>query len=125
MNREMIEQRLLSYTGVVKEYKAEWGCDRYMVLDKMIAMIGKNKEGEPIVTLKCEPSYGEQLRKTYTDIMPGYYMNKVHWNSVRYEGNVPDEVYEEMIAQTYKLILGSLSKKKQQLVLGNDKVKFL
>lgn len=117
MDKKQLEQWLLANKGVIMEYKEEWGCDRYMLLDKMIAMIGTNKEEEPIITLKCEPSYGEQLRKTYEDITPGYYSNKLHWNSVRYEGDVPEEIYKEMIAQSYRLVLGGMSKKKQKEIL--------
>ena len=83
----------------------------------MIAAICTDKNGKEIITLKCEPSFGEELRIQYEDIIPGYYMNKVHWNSVYLEGEVPNEVIKDMIDQSYELVFNKLSKKMQnQLV---------
>lgn len=77
----------------------------------MIAAICKDKNGADIITLKCEPAFGEQFRKTYEAITPGYYMNKTHWNSVRLDSDVPKDVVDRMIQQSYDLIVASLSKK--------------
>ena len=49
------------------------------------------------ITCKLDPAEGEFLRRQYEDIIPGYYMNKVHWNSVKAEGNVPDALLREML----------------------------
>ena len=64
---------------------------------------------------------GDFLRRQYEDIIPGYYMNKVHWNSVKAEGNVPDALLREMLEKSYRLVLGSFSKKKQRALLEGDK----
>ena len=45
-------------------------------------------------------------------------MNKVHWNSVRTDGAVPDELLKEMLDKSYALVLAGFSKKKQQEILG-------
>ena len=43
--------------------------------------------GKPVyITCKLNPAEGDFLRRQYEDIIPGYYMNKVHWNSVKAEG---------------------------------------
>ncbi|MNP85293.1 hypothetical protein D3C76_1849660 [compost metagenome] len=58
------------------------------------------------------------LRENYDDIIEGYYMNKVHWNSVFLDGNVPEDVIKQMIDMSYNLIFGSLTKKVQKSILS-------
>jgi len=110
---EWLDEYCLAKQGVEKDFKLEWQATRYMIKSKLFAMQGGDKEGTPIITLKLEPSFGTLLRSQYKDIVPGYYMNKEHWNSLYLGGSVPDEVLKEMIDQSYQLILNSLSKKVQ------------
>lgn len=104
----------LSQAGATKDYKPEWSAARYLVREKMFAMHGGDKYGKPILTLKLDPAFGSMLRQQYPDIVPGYYMNKTHWNSLYLDGDVPDDVVKDMIVQSYTLILHSLSKSVQQ-----------
>lgn len=120
MKYDWIDEYLLAKKGVHKDFKVEWGWDRYLLKGKMIAAICNDKTGKEIVTLKCDPLYGQELRSTYSDIIPGYYMNKEHWNSVYIGGKVPDEILKKMIDQSYQLILGSLSKKAQKEILDSN-----
>ncbi len=113
MAYEWLDEYLLSKKAAVKDYKAEWEAFRYMVGGKMFCMMGGDKSGRPIVSLKCEPLFGEALRQQYADIIPGYYMNKVHWNSVYRDGSVPDDVLRQMADMSYDLIFRSLTKKVQ------------
>lgn len=70
------------------------------------------------ITLKLEPQEGALLRSQYEDILPGYYMNKEHWNSIKPEGNVPDELLKDLLDKSYDLVLGGFGKKKQREILG-------
>ena len=81
-------------------------------------MCGGDKEGKPIISFKLDPSHGDMLRQQFSDIIPGYYLNKLHWNSLYLEGNVPTEVVKNMADESYTLILESFSKKKQQEILA-------
>ena len=85
-----------------------------MLFGKMFALQGSDKEGTPILTLKIEPSYGAQLRHEHEDIVPGYYMNKLHWNSVRLNGAVPEALLKEMIDESYDILRQSLPRKLQK-----------
>ena len=118
MKYEWLEEHCLAKTGAIKDYQAEWQATRYMVGGKMFGMFGGDKVGKPIITLKLEPSFGDFLRQTYEDIVPGYYMNKTHWNSLYIDGNVPDEVLKDMVDQSYELIFKGLTKKLQKEILG-------
>ncbi len=117
MKYHWMDEYCLSKKGVEKDYKPEWDATRYMIKGKMFVMQGGDKEGKPIITVKLDPLHGELLRKQYKDIVPGYYMNKEHWNSLYLEGDVPDEVVRDMLDKSYSLVLSSLSKKLQKEVL--------
>ena len=104
--------------GCEKDFKEEWGATRYQIGGKMFAMQGTDNTGKAIITLKLEPSFGDLLRQEHKDIIPGYYMNKVHWNSVFLDGDVPDALLEQMVDESYRLVFGSLPKKTQKELLG-------
>lgn len=118
MKYEWIDQYLLEKKGVSKDLKKEWNWIRYLLGDKMFAAICLDECDKPYyITLKLDPIEGDFLRQQYDDIVPGYYMNKVHWNSIKPDGNVPDELMKNMLDKSYQLVLSKLSKKKQQELL--------
>ncbi|WP_350343178.1 MmcQ/YjbR family DNA-binding protein [Proteinivorax tanatarense] len=121
MNYEWVDGYLLSKPEVTKEFKEEWEWDRYLLKGKMISALCTDKNGKEILTLKCEPVFAKKLRSQYKDIIPGYYMNKVHWNSVYLEGEVSDEVIKNMIDHSYELVINKLSKKMQNAIKNGDK----
>lgn len=106
--------------GTAYDFKEEWQWRRYQVGGKMYAAICLNDDGSTaLVTLKLEPQEGDFLRQQYPgEVIPGYYMNKVHWNSVKWDGAVPDEVVRRMADQSYRLVLSSLPKKLQKTLCG-------
>ena len=104
----------LTQLGTTTDYKEEWRATRYMVGGKMFAMFTNDGTGKPIITLKLEPALGALMRQQYEHIVPGYYMNKEHWNSVYLEGNVPNDVIQTMLKESHRLIIESLSKKIQK-----------
>lgn len=120
MKYEWMDEFCCSLKGAEKDFKEEWNATRYMIRGKMFAMQGGDKEGRPIITLKLEPPMGEMLRQQYKDIIPGYYMNKEHWNSVYLEGKVPDEVLRDMIDRSHQLIFASLPKKVQKEMMEEE-----
>jgi predicted DNA-binding protein (MmcQ/YjbR family) len=114
MKYEWLGEYCLAKQEAEKDFKEEWQATRYMIRGKMFAMQGGDKEGTPIITSKLEPDFGSFLRSQYKDIIPGYYMNKEHWNSLYLDGDVPDEIVREMADRSYNLIFSSLSKKVQK-----------
>jgi predicted DNA-binding protein (MmcQ/YjbR family) len=60
------------------------------------------------VSVKCEPELGEQLRGTYSEIEPGYHLNKRHWLTITCGGSVPDELVRELIAGSHDLVAGAV-----------------
>ena len=113
-----LSEYCLSHPGVTTDYQVEWQATRYHIGGKMFAMCAADKAGKPIITLKLEPNFGELLRQQYEHIVPGYYMNKQHWNSLYLEGDVPDDVVRDMVKEAYRLVFKSLSKKLQNEILA-------
>lgn len=114
-----IDEFLLSKTGVTKDLQKDWNWIRYHIGGKMFAAVCLNDSNEPYyITLKLEPTEGDYLRQQYEDIIPGYYMNKMHWNSIKADGEVPDELLKDLLNKSYQLVLGGFSKKKQKELLG-------
>lgn len=123
MKYDWIDRELLAKSAVIKDLQAEWNWIRYKIGDKLFAAIClDDATGKAVyITLKLAPEEGEFLRQQYTDILPGYYMNKVHWNSIRADGMVPDDLLREMLEKSYRLVLGSFSKKKQKELLKGER----
>lgn len=115
-----IEEYCLAKPGAVKDFKAEWNAIRYLLGGKMFALQGTDNTSRPVITLKLLPADGDFLRRQYEDIIPGYYMNKDHWNSVYLDGAVPDDVLRDMIDKSYALLFNALPKKTQKEIL--DKI---
>ena len=118
MKYDWIDSYLMEKVGVTKDLQEEWNWIRYHIGGKMFAAVCRDDDNKPYyITLKLEPLEGQFLRNEYEDIIPGYYMNKVHWNSVKVSGNVPDDVVKDMLDHAYDVVLHSFSKKKQKEIL--------
>lgn len=122
MKYDWIDEFLLNKAGVNKDLQPEWNWIRYKIENKMFAAVCLDDNDKPYyITLKLEPAEGEFLRNQYDDIIAGYYMNKVHWNSVKADGEVPDDVLRDMLDKSYNLVLKSFSRKKQSEILSANK----
>lgn len=82
----------------------------YKVRGKMFATAAPGDE--PLrCNLKCDPLLAEGLRAEYPgSVLPGYHMNKRHWNTVVMDGSVPDEFVREMVEDSYDLVTAGMPK---------------
>ena len=119
MKYPWIDAYLMEKRGVTKDFQMEWNWIRYHIGGKMFAAVCRDDHDQPYyITLKLEPLEGAFLRTQYDDIIPGYYMNKTHWNSVKADGSVPDDVLKDMLDHAYQIVLAGLPKKTQKEILG-------
>lgn len=119
MKYDWIDSFLTKKRGVTKDLQKDWNWIRYQIGGKMFAAVCLDPDDKPYyITLKLEPAEGEFLRSQYDDIIPGYYMNKMHWNSIKADGNVPDDLLKDMLDKSYDLVLNSFSKRKQAEILA-------
>lgn len=72
------------------------------------------------INLKCDPEKAVLLREQYNQIIPGYHMNKTHWNTVLVDG-LPDSFIVELIDHSYDLVKTSLPKKIKDLLMQQNK----
>lgn len=70
-------------------------------------------EGDPSMNLKCDPDQAIDLREANPAIVPGYHMNKKHWNTVMLDGSLSKNLILEMIDHSYDLVLKSLPAKQR------------
>lgn len=70
---------------------------------KIVAIIAENSK--PLkVSLKCDPKLAELLREKYETVLPGYHLNKKHWNTILCTGQVPDEELIDLARHSYELV---------------------
>lgn len=121
---EWLDAYLQAKKGCTKDYKLEWGWHRYQVGGKMFAATcqpGPEHKGydcRELLTLKCDPLLSELLRGEYADIIPGFYSDKRNWISIFLDGDVPDDVLEDLCDRSYALVFGKLTKKLQREING-------
>jgi predicted DNA-binding protein (MmcQ/YjbR family) len=76
----------------------------------MFALLSR-RNGQDILSLKCDPNYAEILRRQYASIIPGYHLNKRHWITLLLDGSVPEKEIMGLIDHSYDLVYKSLPRK--------------
>lgn len=71
--------------------------------EKMFALISEGSE--PVrISLKCDPKLAETLREKYESVMPGYHLNKTHWNTIVLSGQLSWKEVQDLIRHSYELV---------------------
>ena len=100
-----VEEYVLSMPNAVREYPFGEEVAVYKVNDKMFALIVEGKT--PVrISLKCDPLLAEVLRKKYIEVMPGYHLNKKHWNTMVLSGQLAWDEVQGLILHSYNLVAG-------------------
>jgi predicted DNA-binding protein (MmcQ/YjbR family) len=117
MNVEDFRFYCINKVGVTEEFPFDESTLVFKVMGKMFALSPLN-EVEASANLKCDPDKAIELREIYPDIIPGYHMNKKHWNTIFLEREIDDSMIRELIDHSYELVVAKLSKKlKEELSL--------
>lgn len=109
MNIESLREYCLSKPGA--EEMLPFGPDNlvFKVNGKMFLLVGL--DNDPLqFNVKCDPEKAIELRETYSCVLPGYHMNKKHWNTVIVDGSVSTSQLKEWIDHSYELV--AVNKKK-------------
>lgn len=106
MDHKIVEDYILSMPGAVRDYPFGDGVAVYKaggVDGKMFALIAEGST--PLrVSLKCDPQLSTLLREKYETVMPGYHLNKKHWNTILLSGQLPWEEVQDLIRHSYILV---------------------
>ncbi len=89
--------------GAKLDYPFGEGVAVYKAKDKMFAMIAEKKD--PVrLSLKCDPLLAETLRAKYESVLPGYHLNKKHWNTIILSGQLAWEEIQDLIRHSYHVV---------------------
>lgn len=116
MDHKTVEDYVLSMPGAKLDYPFGEGVAVYKIVPpgtkpaageadrgKMFALIAENKS--PLnISLKCDPQLSITLREKYESVMPGYHLNKKHWNTIILSGQLPWDEVQDLIRHSYQLV---------------------
>lgn len=108
MNIESFRDFCLSKKGVTEEFPFDELTLVFKVMGKMFTLTDVDYFRS--INLKCDPEWAIELREKYDAILPGYHMNKKHWNTVEMDGSLSDPFLEELIMHSYQLVVEKLPK---------------
>jgi len=118
MNIETLRDYCIVKPGVTEEFPFGDETLVYKVEGKVFALCGI--EERPLrINLKCDPDRAIQLREDFEEILPGWHMNKKHWNTVYCEGGaLSDKMIFELIDHSYNEVVKGLPKKTRDKLLS-------
>jgi predicted DNA-binding protein (MmcQ/YjbR family) len=133
MNAKSTKKYLLAKPGAVEDYPFGEEVAVFKVKDKMFATLVSHRPNEPNpkfrdcaqINLKCDPDEALALRDIFDAVVPGYHMNKNHWNTVVLYKSIPKGEIQRMIDCYYGLVVKSLKKADRlalELKYGEDKL---
>ena len=113
LSLETLKNYCLTKIGVTSYFPFDDETLVFKVGSKMFALTNINKSILE-VNLKCEPLMAEDLRRAFDAIIPGYHMNKKHWNTIVLDGSIPDEKILFLIDLSYDLVYKGLKKSEKE-----------
>ncbi len=90
----------------------------FKVCGKMFALLPVDTN-PPRISLKCEPDLAILLRDKYDAFIPGYHLNKRHWNTVTADGSIDDAEIFKLIDHSYDLVVKGLKKADREELMGS------
>ena len=113
MDPEIIRKYCLEKKAVAESFPFGESTLVFKVCGKIFLLL--SLDDAPLqFNVKCDPEQAESFRETYSSVLPGYHMNKKHWNTVILNGNIPARVIWEMIDASYSLVIHSLPLKERK-----------
>ena len=104
LNIESIRDYCLAKADVSESFPFDQNTLVFKVFNKIFLLIGVDSPSS--FNVKCDPEWALALREQYTEVQPGYHMNKKHWNTVSINGRLTDTQLLEMIDHSYTLVIG-------------------
>jgi predicted DNA-binding protein (MmcQ/YjbR family) len=116
MDLETFRNYCLSLPGVTEGFPFGETTLVFKVGEKIFALA--DAELFASVNLKCDPEHAIELRERYPAVIPGYHMNKKHWNTVENDGSIPAKLLLEWTKHSYDLVAASLPAKVRLALLS-------
>ncbi|MCW8839151.1 MAG: MmcQ/YjbR family DNA-binding protein [Thiovulaceae bacterium] len=113
MQLKELEAICLSKQGATKEFPFGVEVAVFKVMNKIFALVGI--DANPLrINLKATPDDCLAYRDIYKCVKPGYHMNKKHWNTIILDGEMPQDILEDMIDESYELVVSKLTKAQKE-----------
>jgi len=110
---EQIYKHCRAKAGATEGFPFDENTLVFKVGGKMFVLI--SLEAHPLrINLKCDPERALELRESHASVLPGYHMNKKHWNTVVLDESLPTRLVLELIDHSYALVYQSLSRKQKE-----------
>ena len=109
MDIETYRTYCLSKPGTTEELPFDHQTLVFKVAGKMFALT--NVDQFASINLKCDPEEAVRLREQHPAVQPGYHMSKKHWNTVRMDGSVSDQLVKQWTDDSYQLVVAKLPKR--------------
>jgi predicted DNA-binding protein (MmcQ/YjbR family) len=111
MTHKELEKFLLSFPNTWLDFPFGEGTSVYKVGNKLendgkLFAIIADKSDPLRVSLKCDPILAENLREKYESVLPGYHLNKKHWNTIVCTGQLSDDEIKDLARLSYNLVTG-------------------
>lgn len=113
MTVEAVRAHCLSFPGTEETLPFGPEVIVYKVAGKMFALLIP-EDVPPRLNLKCDPERALELRDRYEAVLPGYHMNKRHWNTVLLDGRLPSALVRELIGHSRALVVAGLPRQARQ-----------
>ncbi|MDH5185043.1 MAG: MmcQ/YjbR family DNA-binding protein [Gammaproteobacteria bacterium] len=124
MDAEAAKTYLLSKPEAIEDYPFGPEVSVFKVRDKMFASLAYSNKQARII-LKCDPEQALILRYVFAAVIPGYHMNKQHWNTVILDGSIAADEIQAMIDHSYGLVVKGMEKSVRtslELQHGSDEI---
>jgi predicted DNA-binding protein (MmcQ/YjbR family) len=113
MDRDALRQICLGFAGAEETFPFGPENSVFKVAGKIFAL--SRLDGDPLrVSVKCDPPLAEELRAAHPAIIPGYHLNKRHWNTIVIDGSLPEQMIADMIEDSYDLVVSRLPRSQRQ-----------
>ena len=109
MNPESLREFCISLPAVTEEFPFDEQTLVFKVKGKMFALTDVDSFAS--INLKCDPERAVELREQHDSILPGYHMNKKHWNTVLLDGSLGEKLVKDLILHSYQLVVAGLPRK--------------
>lgn len=103
----VLRDHLLTFPGAEETFPFGPETSVFKVGGKLFALSRLGAD-ELRVSLKCEPQIAEALRAEHAAVLPGYHLNKRHWNTVVLDGSLAERLVRDMIEDSYDLVVSGL-----------------
>ena len=113
MNIETLREYVLQKPSVTEGFPFGETVLVFKIFNKVFLLIPLDVE-QLQFNVKCDPEKVIELREQYPCVLPGYHMNKKHWNTVVVDGSVNQKILHKWITDSYFLVIAGLTKKQQK-----------